>query len=220
MSIPVITIDGTSGVGKGTMSARLAEHLGWHYLDSGALYRLTGLAARKADLAFENEAEIAKLAANLDVVFKPSGNILLNGEEVSGAIRTQEAGNDASKVAVIGAVREALFSRQKDFLQAPGLIADGRDMGTTIFPDAAKKIFLIASAKCRGERRYKQLLEAANGAKISGSLEQIVAEIQERDERDMKRSVSPLKPADDAHVIDTSELNIDEVFAEILQFCQ
>jgi len=219
MKVPVITIDGPSGVGKGTMSAMLAEHLKWNYLDSGALYRLTGLAAVKKNLAWQQELEIANLAAQLNVIFKPSGEILLDGENVASDIRTQESGNNASKVAAIPAVRAALLQRQKDFLKAPGLVADGRDMGTTVFPDASCKIFLTASPQCRGERRYKQLIENKNSAILPGSLEQIVFEIKERDERDMNRSSSPLQAAEDALTIDTSGLSIDEVFQQILGAC-
>jgi len=217
--LPVITIDGPSGVGKGTMSAMLAKHLNWNYLDSGALYRLTGLAAVKQNLNWEQEQEIAKVAVQLDVVFETDGKILLQGENVADDIRTRESASNASKVAAIPAVREALLQRQKDFLSAPGLVADGRDMGTTVFPTAANKIFLTASPECRGERRYKQLIEKQNGAILPGSLEQIVVEIRERDERDMNRSSSPLRAAEDAVTIDTSDLSIDEVFQQILKVC-
>lgn len=210
----VVTLDGPSGVGKGTISALLAEKLGWNYLDSGALYRLTALACVQKKISLETEVEkIADIALNLDVKFLPQGGILLEGQEVEALIRTETAGNNASKVAVIPQVRDALFKRQKDFLQAPGLVADGRDMGTTIFPGAALKIFLTASAEERAKRRYKQLIEKGNTVKMRS----LVVEIQQRDERDMNRSASPLKAAQDAHTIDTSGLSIDEVFQQVMR---
>lgn len=210
----VVTLDGPSGVGKGTISALLAEKLGWNYLDSGALYRLTALACVQKKISLETEVEkIADIALNLDVKFLPQGGILLEGQEVEALIRTETAGNNASKVAVIPQVRDALFKRQKDFLQAPGLVADGRDMGTTIFPGAALKIFLTASAEERAKRRYKQLIEKGNTVRMRS----LVVEIQQRDERDMNRSASPLKAAQDAHTIDTSGLSIDEVFQQVMR---
>lgn len=210
----VITLDGPGGVGKGTISALLAEQLGWHYLDSGALYRLTALACEQKKISLETEVEkIADIALNLEVKFLPQGGILLEGQDVEALIRTETAGNNASKVAVIPQVRDALFKRQKDFLQAPGLVADGRDMGTTIFPHAALKIFLTASAEERAKRRYKQLIEKGNTVKMRS----LVVEIQQRDERDMNRSASPLKAAQDAHTIDTSKLSIDEVFQQVMR---
>jgi len=213
----LITLDGPGGVGKGTISALLAENLGWHYLDSGALYRLTALACIQKNISLDDMNEdvfthIADIASTLDVKFLPQGGILLEGEEVEALIRTENAGNNASKVAVIPQVREALLLRQKNFLQAPGLVADGRDMGTTIFPDAPLKIFLTASAKERAKRRYKQLIEKG----ITVKMPDLVVEIQKRDERDINRSASPLKAAQDAHVIDTSELSIDEVFQYVM----
>ncbi|MCW8932252.1 MAG: (d)CMP kinase [Gammaproteobacteria bacterium] len=211
--IPVITIDGPGGVGKGTISALLAENLNWNYLDSGALYRLTGLACVQKSIKFEATDEVAKLAENLVVQFLPSGGILLDGNEVEPLIRTEVAGNNASKVAAIPEVREALLKRQKAFLQLPGLIADGRDMGTTIFPEATLKVFLTASADERAKRRYKQLIEKGNNVKLAD----LVVEIQERDERDMNRSSSPLKAAKDAHIIDTSELTIEDVFNKVIR---
>ncbi len=211
-SIPVITLDGPGGVGKGTISALLAAELNWHYLDSGALYRLTGLACVQNGIALDSSEEVALHAENLAVKFLPLGGILLDEQEVEALIRTEMAGNNASKVAAIPQVRDALFKRQKAFLQLPGLIADGRDMGTTIFPDALLKVFLTASAAERAKRRYKQLIEKGNNVKLAD----LIVEIQERDERDMNRSASPLKAAKDAHIIDTSDLTIDEVFQKVM----
>lgn len=223
--IPVITIDGTSGVGKGTISSLLAEHLHWNYLDSGALYRLTGYAVRNKCIAFDNEEKITKLASELLIKFLTSGEILLDNQDVSAAIRTEQAGMDASNVAALPRLRHALLQKQRDFLTYPGLVADGRDMGTTIFPDAPLKIFLTASAEERGKRRYKQLKDKETGARISGSnllqqkeldLSEIIRKIEERDHQDMNRTSSPLKPADDAIIIDTTSLTIDEVFSQVL----
>lgn len=215
--IPVVTVDGPSGVGKGTLSQQLARHLGWHFLDSGALYRLLGLAARRQGVEPSDETSLESLALKLDVRFLPSEQgettILLSNQDVTREIRTEQAGNDASRVAAVPAVRAALLQRQRDFRQAPGLVADGRDMGTTVFPDAPLKFFLTASAEVRAERRYKQLKEKG----LDASLTTLLAEIAERDERDRTRSVSPLKPAEDAIIIDTSHLGIDEVFSVVLE---
>ncbi len=213
ISIPVITVDGPGGVGKGTISALLAEKLDWNYLDSGALYRLTALACVQKKINLNSEQEVSQIAENLAVKFLPQGGILLEDQEVEALIRTETAGNNASKVAALPAVREALFKRQQAFLQTPGLIADGRDMGTAIFPDAQLKVFLTASPDERAKRRYKQLIEKGNDVKIAD----LVTDIKERDERDMNRSASPLKPAQDARIIDTSELSINEVFEKVMR---
>jgi len=228
--IPVLTIDGPSGSGKGTIVQHVSQKLGWHLLDSGALYRLVAFGAQKNHLSLDDEASIADYAAKLDVEFKlvdvqstvePSQNmqelqIILEGEVVGPELRTETTGNSASKVAAMPKVREALLQRQRDFCQLPGLVADGRDMGTTIFPDAKAKIFLTASAEERAQRRYKQLKEKG----ISGNLAALLRDINERDERDSQRSASPLKPAEDAIIIDTSELNIEQVVEQVLAVCK
>ncbi len=210
-AVPVITVDGPSGAGKGTVAKLLAEQLKFKILDSGALYRLTGLLVNRAGNGFDNEAQAAELASSMQVEFTADG-VILNGEDVSLAIRTESAGNDASKVAAMPAVRAALLDWQKAFAKMPGLIADGRDMGTTVFPQAPLKIFLTASAEERAQRRHKQLNEKG----ISSSIAALAAEIAERDERDRTRATSPLVPADDAIVIDSTSLSIDEVVQQIL----
>lgn len=218
--IPVITIDGPSGSGKGAITHRLAEALGFHILDSGALYRLIGLAARRRNIAMDAEDALVKLALELEIEFQPTSDpeepieILLFGERVTRDLRTNEAGTDASKVAPIEAVREAIKDLQQDFRKAPGLIADGRDMGTVVFVDADAKIYLTASAETRAERRYKQLKDKG----IDVSLHALFISIQERDERDMNREVAPLIPAADARVIDSTKMDIDQVFNEALAF--
>ncbi|MDG1204491.1 MAG: (d)CMP kinase [Pseudomonadales bacterium] len=220
--IPVITIDGPSGSGKGAITHRLAEALGFHILDSGALYRLIGLAARRRNIAFDAEAALVKLALELEIEFQATNDpeepieILLFGERVTRDLRTNEAGTDASKVAPIPAVRDAIKDLQQGFKKAPGLIADGRDMGTVVFVDADAKIYLTASAETRAERRYKQLKDKG----IDVSLHGLFLSIQERDERDMNREVAPLIPATDARVIDSTEMDIDQVFNEALTFVQ
>jgi len=226
-SVPVLTVDGPSGSGKGTIVQRVAQKLGWHMLDSGALYRLVAFGALKNGLSLEDEAVIADYAAHLDVEFRlqdmPEGaanpqelQILLEGEPVGPELRTEETGNAASIVAAMPKVREALLQRQRDFRQPPGLVADGRDMGTTVFPDAQAKVFLTASAEERARRRYKQLIDKG----ISANLAALLRDINERDERDSQRSVSPLKPAADAVIIDTSDLSIDQVVEQVLAICK
>lgn len=207
----IITIDGPSGSGKGTVAALVARRLGWSLLDSGALYRLVGLAALRGHIDLGDEHAVAVLARNLDVEFG-DGKILLEKQDVTDDIRTESSGNAASKVGALPAVRQALLERQRAFAQPPGLVADGRDMGTVIFPAAEVKIFLTASPEERAQRRYKQLIEKG----FSANLARLVEEIRERDERDASRAVAPLKPADDAVVVDSTALSIDEVVAEVM----
>lgn len=211
-AVPVITVDGPSGSGKGTVSSRLATSLGWQILDSGALYRLTAYAATKHGIDFNKTKKVSEIARKLDVKFTAE-KVYLEGEDVSLAIRTEEAGNNASKVAAMPEVREALLQWQRDAARPPGLIADGRDMGTTVFPKAPLKIFLTASAEERAKRRHKQLKEKG----IESNIADLAADIRERDERDRSRSASPLVPAQDALVIDSTTQSIEEVVAAILQ---
>lgn len=215
---PVITVDGPSGSGKGTVSRRIASELGWHLLDSGALYRLVALAGQRAGLAADDEAGHARLAAAMQVRFGADAaggeQVLLGTQEddVTAAIRTEEAGQGASRVAVWPSVRDALLLRQRLFAQAPGLVADGRDMGTVIFPDARLKIFLTASTEERARRRHKQLKDKGSGA----SLAALSQEIAERDRRDSTRAVAPLVPAADAITIDSTSLTVNEVVDRIM----
>jgi len=211
-SVPVITIDGPSGSGKGTVTQRVADRLGWRVLDSGALYRLVAYAAVSAGIDFDDGSKISDLASKLDVIFD-EGKILLDGQDVTNLIRTETAGNNASKVAAMPGVRAALLDWQRDYAQLPGLVADGRDMGTTVFPTAKVKIFLTASAGERAQRRYKQLKEKG----LPANLAALTAEIEERDARDRNRAVSPLVPAPDAIEVDSTVLAIDEVVDKVLQ---
>ena len=215
---PVVAIDGPSGSGKGTVCSRLARQLGWHLLDSGALYRLLALAATRHGIALDNEAALETLAANLDVQFVAAveglhgQRILLEGEEVGDELRTEQAGAGASQVAALPAVRCALLQRQRDFRVAPDLVADGRDMGTVVFSDAPLKVFLTASAEERARRRYLQLKDRVPGVTLPSLLE----EIRVRDERDTQRAVAPLKPAHDALLLDSTALSIEQVLERIL----
>jgi CMP/dCMP kinase len=212
----IIAIDGPSGSGKGTLSQLIAKHFGYHLLDSGALYRLVALAAVKNNADLQDELAVAAIAASLDVEFDIRGSstqIMLGDEVVTTAIRTESVGMNASLVAAYPLVRAALLQRQKDFAQLPGLVADGRDMGTTVFPHAQAKIFLTASAEARADRRYKQLADKG----IEANLEEIISDIKARDDRDTNRSSSPLKPADDALLLDSTSLSIQEVFDAIVE---
>jgi cytidylate kinase len=217
VSIPVVTIDGPSGSGKGTICQMLARELGWHLLDSGALYRIVGLAAESQAVDFTDVPALAALAAKLPVEFRPAeagepAAVLLDGEDISRQVRAETTGALASKVAVHAMVRDALKGLQRSFAVAPGLVADGRDMGTVIFRDASLKIYLTASAQERAERRYKQLLDKGESVNLAALLE----DIQLRDERDMNREVAPLKPAADAIIIDSSATAIKDVFQQVL----
>ena len=214
--VKVIAVDGPSGAGKGTISRRLAKKLGFHYLDSGALYRLLGMVAIRHNVPTSDNYSLVPLARNMDIQFK-TGNesdikILLEGEDVSVELRTEETATLASQVAAHPEVRDALLDRQQRFAKSPGLVADGRDMGTVVFPDAQLKLYLTASIEERARRRYKQLLDKGE----SVSLRALESQVRARDERDTNREVSPLVAADDAIEIDTSELSIDEVLDEVL----
>ncbi|GIZ11953.1 (d)CMP kinase [Pseudomonas sp. NCCP-436] len=212
MTAPVITVDGPSGSGKGTICALLAEQLGWKLLDSGALYRLLAFAAGNHGIDLTNEESLKQLAAHLDVQFTGE-RIILEGEEVTHAIRNEQVGAGASMVASLPAVRDALLQRQRAFREAPGLVADGRDMGTVVFPDAPLKVFLTASAEERARRRYLQLKAKGDDVNLASLLD----EIRARDERDTQRAVAPLKPADDAILLDSTEMTIEQVLERILR---
>lgn len=215
---PVICIDGPTASGKGTVASLVAERLGFHLLDSGALYRITGLAASRAGMALteDNAQAIANLILSKAICFTPDQRVLLDGEDVSLAIRTEAAGMNASKVSALPAVREALLQVQRDFRKLPGLVADGRDMGTTIFPDAPLKVYLTASVQCRAERRYKQLISKG----LSANMPDLYADLEARDARDMNRAASPLKPAEDALHWDNSESTIEQAVQQVLDWWQ
>lgn len=214
-SFPVIAIDGPTASGKGTVASLVAEKLGFHYLDSGALYRLVALASEKKGINVENGLELGLLVPKLLILFK-NGRILLNGEDVTDAIRTESMGLRASALAIHPEVRSALVGLQRCFRQSPGLVADGRDMASVIFPDAVLKVFLTATAAARAERRYKQLI--ARG--ISAKLEDLLQDLQERDARDSSRGAAPLIVADGAKVLETSDLSIDQAVREVLDWYQ
>lgn len=220
MTVHIITIDGPSGSGKGTLAAKIAAHYGFGLLDSGALYRLLGLSLYQHGLLDQLDSKLeqcVEYAAQLDIEFKSTEAatlVFLEGVDVTNTIRTEQVGEYASKVATVPELRKALFERQRAFIQAPGLVADGRDMATSIFPEAQAKIYLTASAESRAERRVKQLQGMGLDAKISD----ILSNIQARDKRDMERTVAPLKPAEDAYVIDSSTIGINEVFQLMVDY--
>ncbi|MDP2239192.1 MAG: (d)CMP kinase [Burkholderiales bacterium] len=207
---PVIAIDGPSASGKGTVAERVARDLGFHYLDSGALYRLVAWAALDAGINLENESGVSDIALNLNVIF--NDGIWLNQKEVGAALREEAIGNAASRVAALPRVRQALLARQRAFRQPPGLVADGRDMGSVVFPDARLKIYLTATPEARADRRYKQLMDKGMGASMNALLQ----DIRDRDARDSARAVAPLQKCSDAMYLDTTALTIDEVVAQVL----
>jgi cytidylate kinase len=211
--VPVIAIDGPTASGKGTVAARVAAALGYRYLDSGALYRLVALRALEGGVSADDADALARLAAALRPVFE-DGTVRLDGRDVTDAIRSEEVGRVASRIAVHAPLRSALLELQRSFRRPPGLVADGRDMGTVVFPDAKLKVFLTASVEARADRRYKQLIEKG----FPATLATLLQDLRERDERDTRRSVAPLKPAEDAYRLDTSPLSIDEVVAQILHW--
>ncbi|OCH98737.1 cytidylate kinase [Legionella jamestowniensis] len=216
-NVPVITLDGPSGTGKGTICHMLANHLHWHVLDSGSIYRVLALAAKRKNIAFSNQEALVELAHHLNLKFEtdPEQNaqVLLDGTNVVNDIRSEECGQDASKIAVLPEIREALLARQRAFAMPPGLVTDGRDMGTVVFPNAALKIYLYASPEERAFRRYLQLKEKG----IDASLAEVVDELAKRDARDTSRVHAPLKPAEDAVFIDTTGLTIVQVFDNVLK---
>ncbi len=215
MNIPVLTIDGPSGAGKGTVSRAIARKLGWHYLDSGSIYRALAIAVLKQGLKLDDVAAITELAGHIQLQFICEDDDLqvnLNGEDISAQLGTETTGNTASIIAAYPEVRAVLLQKQKDFKRAPGLVADGRDMGTVVFPDAEFKVFLTASAEERAKRRYKQLIEKG----IDANLCQITSEIEARDRRDRERATAPLRPAEDALCIDSSGLTIEQVIAKVM----
>lgn len=220
-NVPVIAIDGPVGSGKGTVAHRVAAALGFPVLDSGALYRILALVARTRGASFDDPATLARLAGGLDVAFAPGDaanpvRTLLAGMDVTGGIRTEQCGNDASRVSAWPEVRDAMLARQRGFRRPPGLVADGRDMGSVVFPDAPVKVFLTAAPRVRAERRHKQLM--AKGVDVS--VTRLFRELAERDRRDRERAVAPLKPAEDAVVVDTTGLDVDAAVARVLEIAR
>ena len=215
MTVPVIAIDGPSASGKGTLALRVAESLGYHYLESGALYRLVALASVQSGISENDEEPLARLAAGLDARFS-AGRIFLSEEDVTEALRGEDIGNLASCVARLPRVRAALLERQREYRLAPGLVADGRDIGTVVFPDAVLKVFLTASVRVRAERRYKQLIDKGIGANLAS----LSRDLAERDERDTKRAAAPLVPAPDAVQLDSSDLSVEEVVRQVEQMAR
>lgn len=211
--IDVITIDGPTASGKGTVAHKVADALGFHLLDSGALYRLVALASDRADVDLQDVSTLAKMAGRLDVKFGPD-RVWLSGEEVSQAIRAEAIGNRASAIAVHQPVRDALTALQRGFRKLPGLVADGRDMGTVIFPEARLKVFLTASVEARARRRYKQLIDKG----ISANIEDLLRDLEARDARDRSRAAAPLRPAEDAQRLDTSDMSVDEAVTQVLEW--
>lgn len=211
--IPVIAVDGPTASGKGTVAQRVAQQLGWHYLDSGALYRLTALSALRSNIPLSDQPRIATLAAALPCGFA-GAVVRLSDADVTDAIRAEEVGNAASRIAALPAVRQALVGLQLGFRQAPGLVADGRDMGTVIFPDASLKVFLTASVAARAQRRYKQLIDKG----FSASITDLSKDLVERDARDAQRTAAPLKPAEGAFFLDTSDMSADQAVAQVLRW--
>lgn len=211
--IPVIAIDGPAASGKGTIAGLVAKELGFHYLDSGAIYRLATLAAMKAGVSLEDPAALERTARAMQVAFK-DGRIFLGGEDVTTAIRSEEVSAATSRVATVPGVRQALFEKLRAAAVAPGLVADGRDMGTVVFPEADLKVFMTASAKVRAERRYAQLAARGEAADLAA----LTADLEARDKRDRERAAAPLKPAEDAKLLDTSDMPIDEVVKKVLQW--